>query len=127
MCQEETSWQHKQWNWQSHTNPRAENKKRFGKLCAKYAVSDGSMEYDYIMGEVSKMSNTKTPVTFTPTLNGVELGNNWIVANGLKASRPLTQEEQDVMINGLVQLVEKRGKVAVITKVGDTTTVSFEG
>jgi len=73
------------------------------------------------------MSNTKTPVTFTPTLNGVELGNNWIVANGLKASRPLTQEEQDVMINGLVQLVEKRGKVAVITKVGDTTTVSFEG
>jgi len=81
-------------------------------------------------GEERKMEKNmtnETKLTFTPTLNGVELGNNWIVANGLKASRPLTQEEQDVMINGLVQLVEKRGKVAVITKVGDTTTVSFEG
>ena len=80
-------------------------------------------------GEERKMEKNmtnETKLTFTPTLNGVELGDNWIVANGLKASRPMTQEELDVMINGLVQCAEKRGRVAVVTKVGDKTTVSFK-
>jgi hypothetical protein len=70
------------------------------------------------------MSNTKTPVTFTPTWNGMELGNNWVVANGLKASRPMTPEEQDVITNAYIHSLEKAGRKVTVTKNGDKTTIT---
>ena len=58
------------------------------------------------------------PVTYRPGWNGVAYpeGSDWIIANTLVASRPLTQEEMEKQANALAYAIRKGGGIATVIK-----------
>jgi hypothetical protein len=59
----------------------------------------------------------KEPVTYRPGWNGKPYkGDNWVVANTMIPSRPLTQKERTDQANAIKKILEKKGKTVKLTK-----------
>lgn len=70
----------------------------------------------------------KKPLVLKPGWNGqVYKGDNWIVANTMTASRPLTKQEQDRLEKAFVSFAITKGHNVTVTKTTKGTTISFKG